>query len=85
MRNKYEANHVLYRYGVYYYVRRVPYDLTFHYNVKRLCFSLKTKSASAAVRASKSINQRLEDYWLGYSDETSAVNGKKVYIGQSRG
>ena len=65
MRNKYEANHVLYRDGVYYYVRRVPYDLTSHYNVKRLCFSLKTKSASAAVRASKSINQRLEDYWLG--------------------
>jgi len=65
MRNKYEANHVLYRDGVYYYVRRVPYDLTSHYGVKRLCFSLKTKSASAAVRASKSINQRLEDYWLG--------------------
>ena len=65
MRNKYEANHVLYRDGVYYYVRRVPYDLTSHYNVKRLCFSLKTKSTSAAVRASKSINQRLEDYWLG--------------------
>ena len=41
--------------------------------------------ASAAVRASKSINQRLEDYWLGYRDEKSAVNGKKVYIGQSRG
>ncbi len=46
-------------------MKRVPYDLTFHYDVKRLCFSLKTKSASAAVRASKSINQRLEDYWLG--------------------
>jgi integrase len=46
-------------------VRRVPYDLTSYYNVKRLCFSLKTKSASAAVRASKSINQRLEDCWLG--------------------
>ena len=65
MRNKCEAKHVLYRDGVYYYVRRVPYDLTSHYNVKRLCFSLKTKSTSAAVRASKSINQRLEDYWLG--------------------
>ena len=65
MRNKCEANHVLYRDGVYYYVRRVPHDLTFHYNVKRLCFSLKTKSASAAIRASKSINQCLEDYWLG--------------------
>jgi len=65
MRNKCEANHVLYRDGVYYYVRCVPYDLTSYYDVKRLCFSLKTKSASAAVRASKSINQRLEDYWLG--------------------
>ena len=65
MRNKCEANHELYRDGVYYYVRRVPYDLTSYYDVKRLCFSLKTKSASAAVRASKSINQRLEDYWLG--------------------
>ena len=65
MRNKCEAKHVLYRDGVYYYVRRVPYDLTSHYDVKRLCFSLKTKSANAAIRVSKSINQRLEDYWLG--------------------
>ena len=55
---------MLYRDGIYYYVRRVPHDLTSHYDVKRLCFSLKTKSASAANRASKSINQRLEDYWL---------------------
>ena len=65
MRNKCEANYVLCRDGIYYYVRRVPHDLTFHYDVKRLCFSLKTKSVSAAIRASKSINQRLEDYWLG--------------------
>ena len=56
---------MLYRDGIYYYVRRVPYDLTSYYDVKRLCFSLKTKSAAAAIRASKSINQRLEDYWLG--------------------
>ena len=65
MRNKCKANHVLYRDGIYHYVRRVPYDLTSRYDVKRLCFSRKTKSASAAIRTSKSINQRLEDYWLG--------------------
>ena len=65
MRNKCEANHMLYREGVYYYIRRVPHDLTSHYDVKRHRFSLKTKSASAAIRASKSINQRLEDCWLG--------------------
>jgi len=56
---------VLYRDRVCYYMRRVPYDLTSHYDVKRLCLSYKTKSAAAAIRASKSINQRLEDYWRG--------------------
>ena len=65
MRNKCEANHVLYRDGIYYYVRRVPHDLSSHYDVKRLCFSLKTKSLKAAIRASRSVTQRLEDYWLG--------------------
>jgi hypothetical protein len=36
-----------------------------HYTVKRLCFSLKTKSSATACRAAQSISQRLEDYWLG--------------------
>ncbi|MGB2486722.1 MAG: DUF6538 domain-containing protein, partial [Candidatus Puniceispirillaceae bacterium] len=44
MRNKYATNHVLLRDGVFYYVRRVPLDLAEHYSVKRLCFSLRTKS-----------------------------------------
>jgi hypothetical protein len=83
MRNKCEANHVLYRDGVYYYVRRVPYDLTFHYDVKRLCFSLKTKSASAAVRASKSINQRLEDYWLGLRLQNMDIPAIQVVRGSN--
>ena len=65
MRNKYASNHVLLRDGIYYYLRRVPYDLTDHYNVKRLCFSLKTKSSASAYRAAASISQRLEDYWMG--------------------
>ena len=66
MRNKCEANHVLYRDVIYYCVRPLPHDLTSHYDVKRLCFSLKTKSASIAIHASKSINERREDYWLGF-------------------
>ena len=65
MRNKCEANHVLYRDGIYYYVRRVPHDLISCYDVKRLCFSLRTQSLKAAIRASRSVTQRLEDYWLG--------------------
>ena len=80
-----DVKHLCERDGVFYFVRRVPVDVLPYYSSNRISISLKTKSASAAVRASKSINQRLEDYWLGYSDEKSAVDGKKVYIGQSRG
>ena len=63
MRNKYASNHVRLRDGVFYYVRRVPVDLADHYQVKRLCFSLKTKSLSHANRYAKSVSQRLDDYW----------------------
>ena len=51
--------------GKYYYVRHIPKDLTQHYSIQRLCFSLKTNSDSIAVRYSKSITQRLDDYWFG--------------------
>ena len=49
----------------FYYVSHIPSDLTHHYSVQRICFSLKTKSDSTAVRFSKSITQRLDDYWFG--------------------
>jgi len=65
MRKKYAPKHVMIRDGVYYYVRHIPYDLAPIYSVTRLCFSLKTKSLEAAIRTSKSVTQRLEDYWLG--------------------
>ena len=51
--------------GKYYYVRHIPKDLTQHYSIQRLCFSLKTNSDSIAIRYSKSITQRLDDYWFG--------------------
>ena len=65
MRNKCVANHVMKRDGKYYYVRHIPKDLTQHYTIQRLCFSLKTNSGSTAIRYSKSITQRLDDYWFG--------------------
>jgi hypothetical protein len=65
MRNKYDAPHVLFRDGIYYYVRRIPHELTAFYSVKRLCFSLQTKSCVSAKRLSISVTQRLDDYWLG--------------------
>ena len=62
MRKKYAPEHVMNRDGVYYNVRPIPYDLIAYYNVSRLCFSLKTKSL---IRTSKSVTQRIKDYWLG--------------------
>jgi integrase len=64
MRKKYAPEYVMIRDGVYYYVRHIPYDLASIYSVTRLCFSLKTKSLKAAIRTSRSVTQRLEDYWL---------------------
>ena len=62
---KSSASYVSCRAGVYYYTRRVPYDVRQHYASARLSFSLRTKSNAGALRAAQSVTQRLEDYWLG--------------------
>ena len=62
---KSDASYVSCRAGVYYYTRRVPYDVRQHYASHRLSFSLRTKSNAGALRAAQSVTQRLEDYWLG--------------------
>ena len=51
--------------GIYYFVRRVPDDLKSYYSSDRISMSLRTKSNGVAIRATKSICQRLDDYWLG--------------------
>ena len=51
--------------GIFYYVRRVPHDVKQHYASSRISFSLRTKSHQSALRAARSVTQRLEDYWLG--------------------
>ena len=62
---KSDVSYVSCRAGIYYYTRRVPYDVRQHYASNRLSFSLRTKSNAGALRAAKSVTQRLEDYWLG--------------------
>ena len=65
MMYKNHTPHLHIRDGVYYFVRRVPVDVRSYYKTNRISFSLKTKSFASACRASKSIVQRLDDYWLG--------------------
>ena len=47
---KSDASYVSCRAGVYYYTRRVPYDVRQHYASNRLSFSLRTKSNAGASR-----------------------------------
>ena len=63
--NKNTSSYLWLRSGVFYFIRRVPSDVRRHYKADRVCLSLRTKSISVAARSARSINQRLEDYWLG--------------------
>ena len=53
------------RNGLFYFVRRVPSDVRRYYRSPKIRQSLRTKSMRIAARSAASINQRLEDYWLG--------------------
>ena len=59
------SQYVSNRDGVFYYIRRIPYDVRQHYASSRISYSLRTKSVRTAARAASSVRQRLEDYWLG--------------------
>ena len=50
--------------GVYYFSKQVPCDIKVHYSRQRVVICLKTKSKSAEEQLTKSLLQRLEDYWL---------------------
>ena len=49
--------------GVFYFSMRVPSDVKPYYRSDRIVICLKTKSNVSAIRASKSLYQRLDDYW----------------------
>ena len=47
----------------YYFNRRVPKDIQSYYSSSRIVICLKTSRRESALRAARSIAQRLEDYW----------------------
>ena len=65
--------HLSVRSGVFYFVRRIPTDVRHHYRADRVSLSLRTKSMPIAARSAASINQRLEDYWLGLRLQQIAI------------
>ena len=49
--------------GVFYFSMGVPCDVRSYYKSDRIVICLRTKSNASALRASKSLYQRLDDYW----------------------
>ena len=58
------THYSMYKGGVYYFTRHVPNDIQRHYSKPRFVLCLKTRSKSAALKASNSIASKLHDFWL---------------------
>jgi len=50
--------------GVFYFTRHVPNDLQRHYETPRIVICLKTRNHASALRASRSMAAKLDDFWL---------------------
>ena len=49
--------------GVFYFSKRIPCDVRSYYKSDRIVICLRTKSNVSAIRSSKSLYQKLDDYW----------------------
>ena len=58
------AHYLMCKGGVYYFTRHVPNDIQRHYSKPRIVMCLKTRSKSAALKASNSMASKLDDFWL---------------------
>lgn len=64
--------------GVYYFSRRIPFDLICHYTSPRIAFSLRTRSTRVAeARARKSADQ-LDEYWFHLRSQDRQLPGKHM-------
>jgi integrase len=64
MSNNTNPSYVFLKGNTFYFNRHVPRDIRSYYKSNRVIICLKTKQRFKALRAAKSIAQRLEDYWL---------------------
>ena len=60
----YEYCEYLWLKGVYYFRRHVPVDVQKHYERSCAVICLKTRSKASALRASRSIASKLDDFWM---------------------
>ena len=58
------AHYLMCKGGVYYFTRHVPNDLQRHYEKPRIVMCLKTRNKNSALKASRGLASKLDDFWL---------------------
>jgi len=58
------AHYLMCKGGVFYFTRHVPNDLQRHYETPRIVICLKTRNHALALRASRAMAAKLDDFWL---------------------
>ena len=66
--------------GTYYFSRHVPLDLRHFYSRSRIVICLKTQNGSLALRSSRSISSKLDDYWMKLRLTEMAVPASHLLI-----
>ena len=56
------AHYLMCKGGVFYFTRHVPNDLQRHYETPRIVICLKTRNHASALRASRSMAAKLDDF-----------------------
>ena len=66
--------------GVFYFTKRVPCDVKSYYKSDRIVICLRTKSNVSAIRASKSLYQKLHDYWMSIRLTKMQVHAEHILV-----
>ena len=69
--------------GVFYFSKRVPCDVRSYYKSDRIVICLRTKSNVSAIRSSKSLYQKLDDYWTSIRLTKMQVPAEHMLVSKS--
>ena len=69
--------------GVYYFSRRIPFELLRHYSSPRIAYSLRTKSEKVARTRARRAAEQLDEYWYHLRSHDAQLPGKHMLRLQS--
>ncbi|NDV51992.1 MULTISPECIES: DUF6538 domain-containing protein [unclassified Salipiger] len=64
--------------GIFYFARRVPYDLLHHYSSDKISYSLRTRSSSVAAARATQAACKLDEYWFHLRSQEAELPGRHL-------